>query len=197
MADLYQDLLRQIVVDYGRSVCEEPHRVRGLLRDFLGGRPGNHEPLINVLVHTLEGRVVPDLLGASDLPTDILRQRVTGRVQADMALNESAAVWAVDTWGYALGLWPAGAAPLPNSRIATATMTAHPVAAAAETAKPLASAQSTQVVTAASRCFFCSTHQVVHPPAAGHPDRLWHGDPRRYLDGLAASGGEAIPPRPP
>ena len=126
----YPDVLRQIVLDYGRSVCDEPARVRGLLRDLLGEHPGTHDRAVNVLLLALEARAVPELPGAQGLPAEVVQGRAADRLQNDLALAPEAARWAVATWGFALGLWPRGGpspslAAAPGTHDATAA-TQHP-----------------------------------------------------------------------
>jgi hypothetical protein len=107
MNDLYARVLRQIVVDHGQSVCDDPRRCRALLHDYLGSHPGRHDAAVNVLVGALEQGVARDLATApAGLPFAVHLHRPAGRLQEDLALTPGAARWAVATWGAALGLYP-------------------------------------------------------------------------------------------
>ena len=57
MSELYQDTLREIVVQFGRSVCDDPGRLKGLLNDHLGQHPGAHQGRINILLLALAEQV--------------------------------------------------------------------------------------------------------------------------------------------
>jgi tetratricopeptide (TPR) repeat protein len=107
MNDLYPRLLRQIVADHGRSMCDDPRRCRAILRDYLGAHPGRHDAAVHVLVAALEQGVARDLAAApAVVPFEALLHRLAGRLQEDLALTPGAARWAVATWGAALGLCP-------------------------------------------------------------------------------------------
>jgi formylglycine-generating enzyme required for sulfatase activity len=116
MSDFYQETLREIVVQFGRGVCNDPARLKGLLGDYLGGHAGAHQPRINILLLALAERVPQQLL-AGGAPGELLRQRLAARLQADLAMTAEAAAWAVHSWALALGLEtgpaPAAAAPSP------------------------------------------------------------------------------------
>ena len=69
MQDVYAQTLRQIIVQHGRGVCEDPRQLKALLSDSLG-QTGQHDAGINVLVLALENRVVQDLLISDALPSE-------------------------------------------------------------------------------------------------------------------------------
>ncbi|MBA2341103.1 MAG: hypothetical protein H0V88_11955 [Pyrinomonadaceae bacterium] len=104
MIDVPRQTLREIVAKYGRTVCEDPKRCRGLLRDFCG----SYRREINVLVGALEERVGVELLavreGRSSMPREVLLSRLTKRLEDNLALTEGAARWAIDSWALALGV---------------------------------------------------------------------------------------------
>jgi hypothetical protein len=111
MADIYTQVLREILVQEGRSVCDDPKRARALLRDYLGKHPGRHDSPINVLVLALEHRAVKELLSGSGIPPEMLQARIAARLQSELGQTEAASRWAVTTWASALGLPAATVAP--------------------------------------------------------------------------------------
>lgn len=114
MQNLYAQTLRQIIVQHGRTICEDPRKLKALLTDHLGKQPGQHEQPINVLILALENRVVQDLLVSDALPANVTQRRISERLKSNLGLTEQMANWAVATWNTALQ--PAGvsvAAPAP------------------------------------------------------------------------------------
>ncbi len=92
--------LCEIIARYGHSVCEEPRRCEGLLRDFCGG----YRMEIHVLVSALKDRIAADLLSASDgIPGEVLLARLAKRLEENLGLEKEVARWAVESWGLALG----------------------------------------------------------------------------------------------
>lgn len=53
--------LYELIVQYGRSLCDDPQRCRALLKDYCG----KHKREIFVLVSALRNRVAEDLLKTS------------------------------------------------------------------------------------------------------------------------------------
>ncbi len=101
MNDLPRQKLKEIIIQYDRSICDEPQRCEGLLRDFCG----QHRKEIAVLVSALKERVPADLLASQNsTPPVILLARLTKKLQDNLGLAEEAARWAVESWGLALGV---------------------------------------------------------------------------------------------
>lgn len=101
MNDLPRQTLSKIVHKYGVSLCDDPRRCEGLLRDLCG----EHRREIYVLVTALEEGVAADLLGSQDnIPQEVLLARLTKRLIDELALAEDAALWAVESWALALGV---------------------------------------------------------------------------------------------
>jgi formylglycine-generating enzyme required for sulfatase activity len=99
MNDLPRQKLREIIDQYGRSLCEDPRRCEALLRDFCGEYRGE----ISVLVNALKERVVADLLASQDnMPPEVLMVRLTRRLEDNLFIAEDAAIWAVESWALAL-----------------------------------------------------------------------------------------------
>jgi hypothetical protein len=103
MNELPRQTLCEIIVRYGHLLCDDPRRTEALLRDFCG----EHKREIFVLVNALHARVAAELLASQDrLPYEVLLARLTRRLQDNLALEEGAARWAVETWALALGVGP-------------------------------------------------------------------------------------------
>ena len=101
MNDLPRQRLCEIIAQYGHSLCDEPRRCEGFLRDFCGEYKGE----INALVSALKERVADDLLASSpSVPQEVLLARLTARLRNNLALAEDAARWAVESWALAFGL---------------------------------------------------------------------------------------------
>jgi hypothetical protein len=100
MHDLPQQKLSEIIAQYGRSLCDDPQRCEGLLRDFCG----QYRKEISALVGALKERVPADILSSqSTTPRTVLLARLTKRLQDNLALAEEASRWAVESWALALG----------------------------------------------------------------------------------------------
>jgi WD40 repeat protein len=100
MNNLPREKLCELIERYGPSLCEDPHRCEGLLRDLCV----DHKREIFVLMSALRERVVADLLSLRDgMPRELLFGRLIKRLQENVAISEDAARWAVESWAIALG----------------------------------------------------------------------------------------------
>jgi len=101
MNDLPRQKLGEIVAKHGASVVENPRRCEGLLRDYCGG----FRREVSVLTMAVEERVPLDLLAAAkSTPRRVLFNRLVRRLCDNLALSETAARWAVNSWAFALGI---------------------------------------------------------------------------------------------
>ena len=101
MNDLPRQKLKEIIIQYGRSLCDEPQRCEGLLRDLCG----KYQKEIAVLVGALKERVPADLLASQNsTPPVVFLARLTKKLQDNLGLTEEAARWAVESWALALGV---------------------------------------------------------------------------------------------
>lgn len=108
MDNLPRQKLREILIQYGRSICEDPARCEALLRDSCG----EYKREIFVLISALREGAIADLLTSQeDIPAEILLTRLTKRLQDNLALSKDAAYWAVESWALALGMNPQPAQP--------------------------------------------------------------------------------------
>lgn len=99
--------LREIIAKYGKSVCDDRERCKGLLKDYCIG----YKLEVNILMAVLEEQVVDDLLNMStQVPTEIHFSRLAKRVHDNRAVKEDAARWGVESWAFALGM------PLPPEK---------------------------------------------------------------------------------
>lgn len=97
-------LLRQLIARYGTELHRDPKRTEAFLQDLCG----QHQREIFVLVHAQRQRVPHELLFASEWRGErVLRQRLSRRLQNNLAFTEEAADWAVESWALALDVVPA------------------------------------------------------------------------------------------
>ncbi len=100
MNDEPRQKLCELIVEYGRSLCNDPRRCEGLLKDYCG----NHKREIFVLVSALKKKVTDDLLKPSaGVPQEMVMGRLRKRLEDELALTAEAAHWAVESWALALG----------------------------------------------------------------------------------------------
>ncbi|MGB7950362.1 MAG: hypothetical protein WCH75_21960, partial [Candidatus Binatia bacterium] len=98
ISDIPRQKLCEIVVRYSRSVCDDPRRCEGLLRDFCGG----YRREIFALVNALRERITEDLLATSEgVPQEILLARLAKRLEDHRGHDQELARWAVESWGVA------------------------------------------------------------------------------------------------
>jgi len=100
MNNLPRQKLCELIRKYGESLCDQPSRCEGLLRDFC---PGSRRE-IHVLMNALKGRVATELRDSSvSVPIELTLARLTKRLHDEQALSKDAARWAAESWGLALG----------------------------------------------------------------------------------------------
>ncbi len=101
MNDIPRQKLREIFKRYGRTLIDDPRRVRALLLDLCG----KYRTEIFVLVQAQEEAVAEDLLEVSDsIPLSMLVTQLTHRLVENRALSPDAARWSVESWAYALDM---------------------------------------------------------------------------------------------
>ena len=101
MNELPRKKLRQIIGQYGVSVCDNPLCLEGLLKDLCGG----YRREVFVLTCALKEKIVSSLLASKNgVPIGILLNQCITRLKDGCALSEDAARWAVDSWALALGV---------------------------------------------------------------------------------------------
>jgi hypothetical protein len=91
--------LREAVAAYGRGAFEEPRRCEAILRDYC---PMAQKEVF-LLVSALRENVAAELgAGTASIPESALIAKLTRRMSENLGLSEEAAVWAVESWRYAL-----------------------------------------------------------------------------------------------
>ncbi|MDQ5908111.1 MAG: twitching motility protein PilJ [Pseudomonadota bacterium] len=101
MHDAPRQKLRELIIEYGRSLCDDPRRCEALLKDYCG----QHKREIFVLISALKNRVAEDLLKApAGIPQSIVLARLNKRLEDELAMTPEAAHWAVESWALALGV---------------------------------------------------------------------------------------------
>lgn len=101
MNDIPRQKLREIIIQFGRGLIDEPRRLEGLLNDLCG----EYKREIFVLVNAVKAKVPEDLLvSRGNLPQEVLLVRLTNRLVDKLALSDEAAQWAVESWALALGI---------------------------------------------------------------------------------------------
>jgi hypothetical protein len=102
MNDLPRQKLKEIIVQHGRVLCDDPKRCEAFLRDYCGqyGRE------IFILISALKKGVAKDILDSSKIPVELLLGRLTKRMQNDLGLTEETARYAVESWAMVLDKMP-------------------------------------------------------------------------------------------
>jgi formylglycine-generating enzyme required for sulfatase activity len=96
-----REKLCELIVEYGRSLCDDPRRCEALLKDYCG----QYKREIFVLISALKNRVAEDLLKASAVvPMSMVLARLHKRMEDELAMTTEAGHWAVESWALALGV---------------------------------------------------------------------------------------------
>jgi hypothetical protein len=99
--DFPRQKLTELIGQYGHSLCSDPRRCEGLLRDCCG----DYRREVFILITALKDGIAEDLQSLSSrVPNEMLLLRLTKRLQNNSALTEDAAQWAVESWALALGI---------------------------------------------------------------------------------------------
>ncbi|MCY7348835.1 MAG: hypothetical protein LH614_21815 [Pyrinomonadaceae bacterium] len=129
MNNLPRQMLRQILIKYGKDICSNARRCENLLKDLCG----SYRREINVLVTAIEERVPLDLLAANrSMPLELLLTKLEKRLEEQTAMTGEAARWSVESWSLALNLATESEIQARRKRIEPVT----PAASKAETAQP-------------------------------------------------------------
>lgn len=94
-----REKLCELIVEYGRSLCDDPRRCEALLKDYCG----KYKREIFVLITAQKNRVADDLLKApAGVPQVMILARLVKRLEDELAMTAEAAQWAVESWVLAL-----------------------------------------------------------------------------------------------
>jgi nitrous oxidase accessory protein NosD len=100
MNDLPRQKLVEMIARHGPGLAYQHRRCEGLLRDYCSA----YRREVAVLASALRERVAADLLAAGNkLPREVALTKLVRRLQDNLAMEESAARWAVNSWALALG----------------------------------------------------------------------------------------------
>lgn len=136
MDSLPREQLREIVSQYGPSLCYDRRRCEGLLRD----RCGACRAEIDILVAAVREGLAGDLLVSSGSePREASIRRLTRRLES-FYYTEAAARWSIESWALALGLVEPGelTAVSPAAPTSAATPASQVTAVDAAAATPVA-----------------------------------------------------------
>lgn len=93
--------LCEMITQYGVSLCDDPVRCEGLLRDYCG----KHKKEIFILISALAERIPIDLLNFNGkVPIELRMVQLTERLRVNLSFNKSAAKWGTESWALALGV---------------------------------------------------------------------------------------------
>ncbi|HEY1403484.1 MAG TPA: right-handed parallel beta-helix repeat-containing protein [Pyrinomonadaceae bacterium] len=175
MNNLPRQKLLEIVRRHGRAIISEPRRCEGLMRDHFP----THRREIAVLTAALEERIPDELLatGSGRMPRGALLARLTARLHNDLAIEEVAARWSVNTWALALDIINPGEldaieradaqAHAPEDKPAPPEQAAQPARAGTGETQPRAIPRATQAIPARSASPAARTSFVVSPDGSG------------------------------
>ncbi len=98
MNDLPRQKLKEIIIQHGHALCDDPKRCEAFLRDYCGeyGRE------IFILISVLKQGIVKDLLNSNNIPIELLLGRLTKQMQNNLGLTEEAARYGVESWAVVL-----------------------------------------------------------------------------------------------
>ena len=101
MPDIPRQQLTYILMQFGRSICNDPKRCEALLKDLCP----NHKREVNLLLAALREGVVKELLNASPLvPIESTINRLTLKMHNNLGTDKLLAQWAVESWALVLGI---------------------------------------------------------------------------------------------
>ena len=97
-----RQILVSIMARYGHDLADDPQRCEALLRDFCGGE----YPLeVRALIGPMKEGIVADMKNSyRTVPYEVLRGRLTKRLQQLSPVTDEAAQWSVESWALALGI---------------------------------------------------------------------------------------------
>lgn len=99
MNEIPRQKLQELIRRFGVSLVDDPNRCKGMLKDLCG----EYRKEIAGLIAALEEGIVNELLKPNIL-VDIVRGRLTQKLQDERGLMPEVALWSVDAWALALNL---------------------------------------------------------------------------------------------
>lgn len=102
MNEIPRQKLSELLAKHGPDLCDDARRLEGLLKDVLRNE---YRRETIVLVSALREGVVHELRGStSGIPPTALAAKLTKKLCDNLALDEAAARWSVESWAIALGI---------------------------------------------------------------------------------------------
>src|SRR5436309_413558 len=102
MHDLPRQKLTELLAKYGHEFCDDEKRLEAMLKDLLRNE---HKREIFVLMSALREGVVQDLRApTSGMPLAAVTAKLIRQLRDNLALDETAARWGVESWAFALGV---------------------------------------------------------------------------------------------
>ena len=103
MHDQPRKTLCELVATYGHTLCDDPRRCEGLLRDLCGA----YKREIHALIAALKEGIGAELLSASQsvFPPEVRLARLAKKLEENLGLAPDVAHWAIESWGIALGVF--------------------------------------------------------------------------------------------
>lgn len=100
MHDLPRQKLAELLAKYGHGLCDDPKRLEALLKDVLRNE---HKRETFVLVNASREGIAKELRSsASGLSMEVLIPKLVRQLCQDLALDEGAAQWSVESWAFAM-----------------------------------------------------------------------------------------------
>ena len=102
MHDLPRQKLSELVAEYGHGLCDDAKRLEGMLKDVLRNE---HKREMFVLVSALREGVAAEFRNSvSGMPLSAVAAKLVRQLRDNLALDETAARWAVESWAFVLGV---------------------------------------------------------------------------------------------
>ena len=94
-------LLQTIIVQYGRSICDNPKRCESILREHCS----DYKRELNLLIAALKEKIPQELLKAPVYASpDLTLRLLSQRLNDNLGIAEDFALWAVESWALALNV---------------------------------------------------------------------------------------------
>ena len=102
MHDLPRQKLCELLAKHGHSLCDNARKLEGLLKDVLRNE---HKRETFVLISAVRERVAHELRSSTlGMPPAALAAKLVRQLCDNLASDEAAAQWSVETWAVALGV---------------------------------------------------------------------------------------------
>ena len=122
MHDLPRQKLSELINKHGHTLFDDARRLEGLLKDVLRNE---HKRETFVLISALREGVAHELRGStSGMPPAALAAKLRRQLCDNLALDEAASQWSVESWAFALGIEIASPFAAPVKPVALVNTTA-------------------------------------------------------------------------